>query len=61
MAIQLRKIYFSQFIQEHLCFSNCLETDPTTEGQDDEAAAKLWDWSLQAVKLESQEIYPKLR
>lgn len=38
-----------------------METDPTDEAKDDAVAKKLWDMSVDLVKLDESEIYSKLR
>lgn len=42
-------------------YSDCAEEEPSSEGLDDVTAKKLWDVSIDLVKLQASEIHEKLR
>jgi len=41
--------------------SDCVETQPSSEAQDDAVARRLWDVSVQLVHLEDSEIHDTVR
>lgn len=42
-------------------YSDCREVRPNSEAQDDAVAKRLWDMSVQFVKLDPSDIHPKLK
>jgi len=52
--------YSSVDLLTYVC-SDCVETPPSAEAQNDEVARRLWDVSVDLVNLKDSEIHPSLR